>query len=117
MLTSILLVRLVKNRWSLVRKGQSKILKCSFCSKTQTEVGKLIAGPKVNICEECVDLCIDILKEELGKKPQDCLLCGLSQELQEMTRIPGRGPICSTCLDTVRGVIEHLKECSPQQTT
>ena len=84
-------------------------MRCSFCNKTQNEVRKLIAGPKVHICEECVDLCIDILKEELGKKPQNCLLCRLTKEMQEMTRIPGRGPLCTTCLDAVRAVIEESK--------
>jgi ATP-dependent protease Clp ATPase subunit len=52
-------------------------------------VRKLIAGPKVYICEECVDLCINILAEELNKKPLGCLLCGLTKEMQEMSRIPG----------------------------
>jgi len=80
-------------------------------------VRKLIAGPKVNICEQCVDLCIDILAEELSKKPQACLLCGLIKEMQEMSRIPGRGSICSTCLDEVGAVIEHLKEHQSRQTT
>ena len=77
---------------------------------------KLIEGPKVHICEECVDLCIDLLKAELNKKPQDCLLCGLTKEMQEMTRIPGRGFICSACLDEVRAVVEHLQQCRPPQT-
>jgi ATP-dependent protease Clp ATPase subunit len=102
--------------WPILRGG-SKVLRCSFCGKTQNEVRKLIAGPKVHICEECVDLCIDILKEELRKKPQDCVLCGLTKEMDQMTRIPGRGSICITCLDEVRAVIEHLKECIPRQTT
>lgn len=39
-------------------------LRCSFCSKTQFEVRKLIAGPLVFICNECVDLCADIIAEE-----------------------------------------------------
>jgi hypothetical protein len=81
------------------------------------EVRKLIAGPKVQICEDCVDRCIDVLAEELAKKPQGCLLCGLTKEMQEMTRIPGRGTICSSCLDEVRAVMEHLKECDPRQAT
>jgi len=92
-------------------------LRCSFCNKSQDEVRKLIAGPKVHICEECVDLCIDILKEELSKKPQDCLLCGLTKEMQQMTRILGRGSICSTCLDEIRAVLDHLKDSNPRQTT
>jgi len=102
--------------WPILRGGW-KVLRCSFCGKSQDKVRKLIAGPKVHICEECVDLCIDILKKELGKKPQDCLLCRVTKEMQEMTRIPGRGSICSTCLVEVRAVLDHLKECNPRQTT
>ena len=40
---------------------------CSFCGKSQSQVGKLIAGPGVYICDECVRLCSDILNEELIK--------------------------------------------------
>ncbi|MHC5596071.1 MAG: ClpX C4-type zinc finger protein, partial [Nostoc sp.] len=40
-------------------------LKCSFCGKSQEQVRKLIAGPGVYICDECVDLCNEILDEEL----------------------------------------------------
>ena len=39
-------------------------LYCSFCGKSQHEVRKLIAGPTVFICDECVELCMDIIKEE-----------------------------------------------------
>ena len=42
-----------------------KLLYCSFCGKSQTEVRKLIAGPSVFICDECVDLCNDIIREEI----------------------------------------------------
>ena len=45
----------------------SKILYCSFCGKGQNEVRKLIAGPSVFICEECVDLCNNIIDEELNE--------------------------------------------------
>jgi ATP-dependent protease Clp ATPase subunit len=41
-----------------------KLLYCSFCGKDQHEVRKLIAGPTVFICDECVELCMDILVEE-----------------------------------------------------
>ncbi|MBU6233035.1 MAG: ATP-dependent Clp protease ATP-binding subunit ClpX [Acidobacteria bacterium] len=44
-------------------------LKCNFCSKGQRQVRKLIAGSGVYICNECVDLCTDILAEELGERP------------------------------------------------
>ncbi|MCF7969772.1 MAG: ATP-dependent Clp protease ATP-binding subunit ClpX [Methylococcaceae bacterium] len=43
-----------------------KILYCSFCGKSQSEVKKLIAGPSVYVCDECVDLCNDIIKEEFA---------------------------------------------------
>lgn len=42
-----------------------KILRCSFCNKTQHEVRKLIAGPSVFICDECIDLCNEIIRDEL----------------------------------------------------
>ena len=45
-------------------KNNKNILYCSFCGKSQHEVRKLIAGPTVFICDECVELCMDIIKEE-----------------------------------------------------
>jgi len=45
-----------------------RLLYCSFCGKSQHEVRKLIAGPSVFICDECVDLCNDIIKEEIQEK-------------------------------------------------
>ena len=49
------------------KKGSSseKTLYCSFCGKSQHEVKKLIAGPSVFICDECIDLCIEIIRDEL----------------------------------------------------
>ena len=47
-----------------------KVLYCSFCGKSQHEVRKLIAGPSVFICDECVELCNDIIREELEDKAQ-----------------------------------------------
>lgn len=46
------------------REGSSSLLRCSFCGKSQNEVKKLIAGPGVYICDECIDLCTDIIEEE-----------------------------------------------------
>jgi ATP-dependent Clp protease ATP-binding subunit ClpX len=47
------------------KSGNEKLLYCSFCGKSQHEVRKLIAGPSVFICDECVDLCNDIIREEV----------------------------------------------------
>ena len=43
------------------------LLKCSFCGKSQKQVKKLIAGPGVYICDECIDLCNEIIEEELSE--------------------------------------------------
>ena len=48
-----------------------KLLYCSFCGKSQHEVKKLIAGPSVFICDECIDLCTDIIQEEIAKLPKE----------------------------------------------
>jgi ATP-dependent Clp protease ATP-binding subunit ClpX len=48
-----------------------KLLYCSFCGKSQHEVRKLIAGPSVFVCDECVDLCNDIIREEIQEKESD----------------------------------------------
>ncbi len=50
---------------------KSKLLYCSFCGKSQHEVRKLIAGPSVFICDECVDLCNDIIREEVQENSAD----------------------------------------------
>ncbi|UPM55214.1 ATP-dependent protease ATP-binding subunit ClpX [Gottfriedia acidiceleris] len=48
-------------------KGQ---LKCSFCGKSQSQVRKLVAGPGVYICDECIELCTEIVQEELAKEEE-----------------------------------------------
>lgn len=48
-------------------KGQ---LKCSFCGKNQEQVRKLVAGPGVYICDECIELCNEIIEEEIGDEPE-----------------------------------------------
>lgn len=66
-----------------------KLLYCSFCGKSQHEVRKLIAGPSVFICDECVDLCNDIIREEI----QEAAVEGSSDTLptpQEISEILGQ---------------------------
>ena len=50
---------------------EGRLLHCSFCGKSQHEVRKLIAGPSVFICDECVELCNDIIREEIQEKNSD----------------------------------------------
>jgi ATP-dependent Clp protease ATP-binding subunit ClpX len=52
------------------KSDDGKLLYCSFCGKSQHEVRKLIAGPSVFICDECVELCNDIIREELDDKAE-----------------------------------------------
>ena len=52
----------------MTKLGESgDLLKCSFCGKSQKQVRKLIAGPGVYICDECIELCNEIIEEELGE--------------------------------------------------
>ena len=57
------------------KKGSAdeKVLHCSFCNKSQHEVRKLIAGPSVFICDECIDLCNDIITEETQEAARDAV--------------------------------------------
>ncbi len=52
------------------KSDDGKLLYCSFCGKSQHEVRKLIAGPSVFICDECVELCNDIIREELDERSE-----------------------------------------------
>lgn len=72
--------------------GNSKLF-CSFCGKSQDEVRKLIAGPSVFICDECVDLCNDIIREEI----QD------AEEQTSSERLPSPSEIKQTLDDYVIG--------------
>jgi len=49
------------------------LVKCSFCAKSQKQVRKLIAGPSVYICDECISLCNEIIADELGDRPEAVL--------------------------------------------
>jgi ATP-dependent Clp protease ATP-binding subunit ClpX len=53
------------------RESSSDLLRCSFCNKSQREVRKLIAGPNVYICDECVDICLDIIAEDRAKEARE----------------------------------------------
>ena len=52
----------------MAKGGQEKLLYCSFCGKSQHEVKKLIAGPSVFICDECISLCNDIIRDEITEE-------------------------------------------------
>jgi ATP-dependent Clp protease ATP-binding subunit ClpX len=57
----------------MFRFEEQKGLKCSFCGKYQDQVKRLIAGPGVYICDECIELCHEIITEELDEDTEDTL--------------------------------------------
>ena len=75
--------------------GSGKLLYCSFCGKSQHEVRKLIAGPSVYICDECVDLCNDIIREEVQESNTD--------SAQEHLPVPQEQPARIEDVDSVVG--------------
>lgn len=79
-------------------KGQ---LKCSFCGKNQEQVRKLVAGPGVYICDECIVLCTEIVEEELG-----------SEDAMEFTEIPKPKEICEILNQYVIGQDQAKKSLS-----
>jgi len=70
--------RVTDPRPSMVKQnGENKVLRCSFCHKDQNDVRKLIAGPTVFICDECVEVCNDIIADDNRfDGPEDAWLQG-----------------------------------------
>jgi bacterioferritin-associated ferredoxin len=108
-------------------------LRCSFCNKSQHDVEKLVAGPRVYICCECVEICNDILRENrmlvpeprtisraaetepegeildnppVASRPIRCKLCGLWSVMEFCSPVANRGWVCGACLDAVREVLD-----------
>ena len=99
--------------------------RCSFCNKSVRDVARLISGPAVYICIECVEICNQIIAEtkllEPGEKagpeavpeaegaadvPVRCGLCLMLWPRDRSTAFPDRGWLCGNCLDSVRLYLE-----------
>lgn len=76
--------------------GRDKVFHCSFCGKSQHEVRKLIAGPSVYVCDECVSLCNDIINEEAREDKT-------SSTAESLPRLPTPTEICNTLDEYVVG--------------
>jgi hypothetical protein len=95
------------------------LLKCGFCQKSQDEVRKMIEGPTICICDECIEVCVDIIADDerlsdtwkdapergaavakaFRREPGSCALCGATA--QPFLAIPDRGLLCADCADAV----------------
>ena len=109
-------------------------LRCSFCNKVENDVRKLIAGPSVFICDECVELCVEIIANDprlqalsqdstesqrrhattatLPQNSAACCLCGKSASLTEMLPVENRGLLCGECADVIEDAIAEGKPVS-----
>ena len=99
---------------------ETELSSCSFCGKEQHEVKKLVAGPTVFICDECVELCRGIIAEERERdadraagstlsdgNPKAERLCGICmepRETDELVFLPHAAYLCATCLDEIQTV-------------
>lgn len=90
------------------------LLRCSFCNKSQHDVKRLITGPAAAICDECVDVCDEILldpvasacaPEEVTVRAVRCSLCGLPSPAEQATPIDNRGALCAGCVSAVRAAL------------
>jgi len=90
------------------------VLRCSFCNKTQHEVRKLIAGPYLLICDDCVEVCHDIVANDTRSGDAEdpvpwpaeasvikCALCQLPMGMTDGVAIHARGTICAACVAAV----------------
>ena len=115
-------------------------LRCSFCEKTQDRVRKLIAGPAVFICDDCVDVCNQIIADdermsarlkaeadvsarvESGNASRDvsdipvsgdavpCSLCRMPTPLEDGIAVPNRGWLCPGCIDAIEASVAERRE-------
>ena len=113
-------------------KGED--LRCSFCNKRQAAVRKLIAGPTVHICDECVAVCVNIIADDQrfdrreqrslvepvsgtvrGSTSRDAVSCSLCRRwtvLENALIVHDRGVLCGACADAVE---DALREGRPVQ--
>lgn len=106
------------------RNSELEIVQCSFCEKLQNDVRKIIAGPSVYICDECVEVCVDIIANDTrftgGTTVQEpssatplpagaagglavrCSLCKMPLPVEDALPIPSRGALCPGCVGEIQ---------------
>jgi hypothetical protein len=106
-------------------RAEAAALVCSFCGKNQDEVRKLIAGPAVYICDECIDLCNDIIAEECNDQQAGteqataseestrepiCAFCNEPRNPEKLVPIAAGMRFCTTCIQAIHTVIEEREK-------
>jgi hypothetical protein len=121
-----------RNRHQDATHGAEQVLRCSFCKKVQDDVRRLIAGPSVFICDECVDVCNDIIAKDAalsasaevkeGAEPKQrpdvpvtgpavrCALCRMPTPIDDGLLIPNRGVLCPGCIDEVEATAAERRQ-------
>lgn len=106
-------------------------LKCSFCNKKQNDVRKLIAGPSAFICNECVDVCVDIIADVSKLTPDPtieeppravplpatamgghyvrCSLCRMPVPVENALPVVNRGVLCPGCVGEIQAAIAETE--------
>src|SRR4051794_36882880 len=102
--------------------------RCSFCNKSQREVRKLVAGPDVYICDECIDICVDVITDEAKDSPPPqspalplghvaydsvsgshlsatCSLCHVTTPVEHTIAVHRRGALCVGCVGAIEAAV------------
>ncbi len=100
--------------------GDDQVLRCSFCSKDQYQLRRLVSGPDVNICEDCVEVCADIMADDRSSSGAGadsdgpvvgsivaarCSLCRTSTPATDLITVDTRGALCESCLSVIESVL------------
>jgi hypothetical protein len=121
----------MKKRHSGTANDSQESLRCSFCNKDQHAVRKLIAGPTVFICDECIEVCNEIIADDarlagaaqvkpndlanvIGSGPEvGCALCGTPIIARRGLLIPNRGALCFACIGEIDEAVADLQASDP----
>ncbi|SRR5260370_34218690 len=101
------------------RTSRGKPDRCSFCDKPQAEPPDFIWGPEVRICEECVDICNDIVAEKRMPErtsPDErihCVLCRLEWPQEQAVPVPEKGWLCQGCFSEIRSLGDSTERRTP----
>lgn len=114
------MINLRVSRGSQGAKDDQPSPPCSFCGKAQDVVAKLIVAPAAVICDECVEICVNLIDAPgaleastveavtPGDAPDAivvCSLCQLPAPAVASVQVPGRGCLCSACTDAIRAAL------------